>query len=57
MKNKLTFKQFLLEKKKKNKKRKYKKKSPLFFPYGVGFYHTFASEGDGTGMGDGAGVS
>jgi hypothetical protein len=54
MKNKITFKEFLLEKKKKVKKRKSKKRSPFMFPYGVGFYHTLPSETD---AGDGGGVN
>jgi hypothetical protein len=51
---KLTFKEYLLEKKKRKKKSKSKKRSPFMFPYGVGFYHSFPSE---TNAGDGSGVN
>ncbi len=54
MKNKVSFKEYLLEKKKKKKKSKRSKQLPFMFPYGVGFYHTFQSD---TNAGDGAGVN
>jgi hypothetical protein len=50
----MSFKSYLLEKKKRKKKSKSKKRSLFGVPYGVGFYHTFQSE---TNAGDGSGVS
>jgi hypothetical protein len=50
---KISFKEYLLEKKKRKKKYKSKKRG-TYMVGGVGFYHTFPSE---TNAGDGSGVS
>jgi hypothetical protein len=54
MKNKISFKEYLLEKKKKKKKYRSRKRGTYMLYPAVGFYHTFSSE---TNAGDGSGVN